>query len=141
VSATVSEVALDQVFTITAGKSYSLSVMLPTGALETRTVTNAAGDFSAITVAPAFSIAPESGAPWVMQEDAEGIRTFRVISLTENDGKITVLASLYNETKFSTTDNATILSKPRISLATTQIVPAVVNGSIILGVPSDVAPA
>jgi predicted phage tail protein len=140
VSATVSEVVLDQVFTIAAGKSYSLSVMLPTGALETRTVTNAPGDFSTITVTPAFSIAPESGAPWVMQEDAEGIRTFRVISLTENDGKITVLASLYNETKFSTTDNATILSKPRISLATAQIVPQVINGSIILGVPSDVVP-
>ena len=138
VSATVSEIILDQEFTITAGKSYSLSTMLPNGTLETKTVTNAPGDSSIITVSPAFSIAPESGAPWVMQEDAEGIRTFRVISLTENDGKVTVLASLYDETKFTTTDNATILSKPRVSLATTQIVPQVVNGSIILGVPSEV---
>jgi predicted phage tail protein len=138
--ATTSVVTLDQEFTIASGKSYSLSTMLPNGALETRTVINAPGDFSAISVTPAFSIAPESSAPWVMQEDAEGIRTFRVISLTENDGKITVLASLYDETKFSTTDNATILSKPRVSLASTQIVPQVVNGSIILGVPSDVAP-
>ena len=133
-------VTLDQEFTIASGKSYSLSTMLPNGALETRTVINAPGDFSAISVTPAFSIAPESSAPWVMQEDAEGIRTFRVISLTENDGKITVLASLYDETKFTTTDNATILSKPRVSLASAQIVPQVINGSIILGVPSDVAP-
>jgi predicted phage tail protein len=138
--ATTSVVTLDQEFTIASGKSYSLSTMLPNGALETRTVINAPGDFSAISVTPAFSIAPESSAPWVMQEDAEGIRTFRVISLTENDGKITVLASLYDETKFTTTDNATILSKPRVSLASAQIVPQVINGSIILGVPSDVAP-
>jgi predicted phage tail protein len=141
VSATTSEIILDQEFTITGGKSYSLSTMLPNGTLETRAVINAPGDFAAIAVSSAFSIAPESNAPWVMQEDAEGIRTFRVISLTENDGKITVLASLYSDSKFSTTDNATILSKPRISLATAQIVPQVINGSIILGVPSDVAPA
>ena len=141
VSATTSAITIDQEFTIAAGKSYSLSTMLPNGTLETKTVTNAPGAFSAITVSPAFSIAPESGAPWVMQEDAEGIRTFRVISLSENDGRITVLASLYDDTKFSTTDNATILSKPRVSLATAQIVPQVINGSIVLGVPSDVAPA
>jgi predicted phage tail protein len=140
VSATISEVTLDQEFTITGGKSYSLSTMLPNGTLETRAVINSPGDFAAIAVSPAFSIAPEAGAPWVMQEDAEGIRTFRVISLTENDGKITVLASLYDETKFTTTDDATILSKPRVSLATAQIVPQVVNGSIILGVPTDEAP-
>ena len=140
-SATISEIILDQQFTIASSKSYSLSTMLPNGTLETRTVINSPGDFSAIAVSPSFSIAPEPGAPWVMQEDAEGIRTFRVISLTENDGKITVLASLYDETKFSTTDNATILSKPRISLATAQIVPQVINGSIILGVPSDEVPA
>jgi hypothetical protein len=75
-----------------------------------------------------------------MQEDAEGIRTFRVISLTENDGKVTVLGSLYDEAKFSITDEATTLSKPRVSLATTQIVPQVINGSIVLGVPTDTAP-
>jgi predicted phage tail protein len=114
--------------------------MLPNGTLETKTVTNAPGISSTITVSPAFSIAPESSAPWVMQEDAEGVRTFRVISLTENDGKITVLASLYDEAKFSATDNATILSKPRVSLASAQIVPQVINGSIILGVPTDEAP-
>jgi predicted phage tail protein len=140
VSATVSEVMLDQEFTIASGKSYSLSTMLPDGTLETRAVINSPGDFAAISVSPAFSIAPEPSAPWVMQEDAEGIRTFRVISLTENDGKITVLASLYDDSKFSITDNATILSRPRVSLATAQIVPQVINGSIILGVPSDVVP-
>ena len=141
VSATTSAIIIDQEFTIAAGKSYSLSTMLPNGTLETKTVTNALGASSTITVSPAFSIAPASSAPWVMQEDAEGIRTFRVISLSENDGKVTVLASLYDDTKFTTTDNATILSKPRVSLATAQIVPQVINGSIVLGVPSDVAPA
>jgi predicted phage tail protein len=139
-NATTSAITIDQAFTIAAGKSYSLSAMLPNGTLETKTVTNAPGISSTITVSPAFSIAPESSAPWVMQEDAEGVRTFRVISLTENDGKITVLASLYDEAKFSATDNATILSKPRVSLASAQIVPQVINGSIILGVPTDEAP-
>jgi len=139
--ASVSTVTLDQTFTITAGKSYSLSVMLPDGSLETRVVTNGAGDYSTISIAPAFSIAPASSAPWVMQQDADGVRTFRVISMTENDGKVTVMASLYNGTKFTITDEATNLNKPRVSLASTQVVPRVVNNSIILGVPQEGVPA
>ena len=49
---------LDQEFTIASGKSYSLSTMLPDGTLETRAVINSPGDFAAISVSPAFSIAP-----------------------------------------------------------------------------------
>jgi predicted phage tail protein len=139
--ASVSTVTLDQTFTIAAGKSYSLSVMLPDGSLETRVVTNGAGDYSTISIAPAFSIAPASSAPWVIQQDADGVRTFRVISMTENDGKVTVMASLYNGTKFTITDEATNLNKPRVSLASTQVVPRVVNNSIILGVPKEGVPA
>lgn len=138
--ASVSTVTLDQTFTIVAGKSYSLSVMLPDGSLETRVVTNGVGDYSTISIAPAFSIAPASSAPWVIQQDADGVRTFRVISMTENDGKVTVMASLYNGTKFTITDEATNLNKPRVSLASTQVVPRVVNNSIILGVPQEGVP-
>jgi hypothetical protein len=75
-----------------------------------------------------------------MQEDADGVRTFRVISVSENDGKVTVLATLYDETKFTTTDEATNLNKPRVSLASSQVVPRVINNSIILGVPSQQTP-
>jgi predicted phage tail protein len=139
-----SVVSINDDFTqITTDRSLPLattSIKLIDGILETRVVTNVAGDYSTITVSPAFSIAPESGAPWIVQENAEGIRTFRVISITENDGKVTVLGSLYDETKFIATDEATNLNKPRISLATTQIVPRVVNGSIILGVPQEGEP-
>jgi hypothetical protein len=77
----------------------------------------------------------------VIQQDADGVRTFRVISMTENDGKVTVMASLYNGTKFTITDEATNLNKPRVSLASTQVVPRVVNNSIILGVPQEGVPA
>ena len=110
--------------------------MLPDGSLESRTVLNGSGATSAFTVNPALSAAPEAGAPWVVQEDADGVRKFRVISISENEGKMTVLASLYNETKFTATDSATELSSPRISLAKNQTLPSVTAGSIVLGTPS-----
>jgi predicted phage tail protein len=140
IDATVSTVTLDQEFTIAAGKSYSLSAMLPDGSVETKVVINGVGDTNSISVSPSFSAAPVNGAPWIMQEDADGVRTFRVISVSENDGKVTVLATLYDETKFTTTDEATNLNKPRVSLASNQVVPRVINNSIILGVPSQKTP-
>jgi predicted phage tail protein len=89
-----------------------------------------------LNVNPPFSNAPTVGAPWVIQEDADGVRKFRVISISENEGKMTVLAALYNEDKFTATDNATKLSSPRISLAKNQTLPSVAAGSIVLGTPS-----
>lgn len=89
-----------------------------------------------LNVNPPFSSTPTVGASWVIQEDAVGVRKFRVISVSENEGKMTVLASLYNEDKFTATDNATELSSPRISLAKNQTLPSVIAGSIVLGTPS-----
>lgn len=136
VDATTSSVSIDQDFTLLVSKSYTLTVMLPDGSLESRTVLNGSGATSAFTVNPVLSAAPEAGAPWVVQEDADGVRKFRVISISENEGKMTVLASLYNEAKFTATDSATQLSSPRISLAKNQTLPSVTAGSIVLGTPS-----
>ena len=130
-----SSIAIDAPFTIVGGASYSLSIAL-SGALETRVVVNGAGATSAISVSPAFSAAPEAGAVWVLQENGSGLRKFRVISVNEDDGMVTVLASFYEETKFSLTDESTILSARRSSAGANLVVPRVSGGSIILGAPS-----
>jgi predicted phage tail protein len=132
---TSSSVAIDSPFTIANGASYTVSVALPTGSVETRVVTNGAGVTSTLTVSPALSQAPDPASAWVLQENGEGTRAFRVVSVNEENGSVTVFAILYNETKFSSTDNNTILSAKRSSSVADIVVPRVAGTSIILGAP------
>jgi len=131
-----SSVIIDAPFTIVGGASYVLSVTLSDGSVQTQSVVNGAGATSTISVSPAFSSAPEAGAVWVLQENGIGRRRFRVISVNEDDGVVTILASLYEGTKFSLADNSTILSAKRVSTGANLVVPRVSGGSIILGAPS-----
>jgi predicted phage tail protein len=109
--------------------------MLPNGTVQTRTVTSGSGTKSAITVAPAFSTAPQAGAVWVLQENDQGLRKFRVISAAEDDGQVTVVAVLYVESKYALADSDTILSTARITNRQRRVLPIVRRGSIVLGAP------
>jgi predicted phage tail protein len=131
-----SSIIIDAPFTIVGGASYMLSVILSDGSVQTQSVVNGAGATSTISVSPAFSSAPEAGAVWVLQENSIGHRKFRVISVNEDDGVVTILASLYEETKFLLADNSTILSAKRASAGANLAVPGVNGRSIILGAPS-----
>jgi predicted phage tail protein len=134
VSATTTALTLDSEFVFT-GAAYSLSAMLPDGTVQTRTVTSGSGTKSAITVAPAFSTAPQTGAVWVLQENDQGLRKFRVISAAEDDGQVTVVAVLYVESKYALADSDTILSTARITNRQRRVLPIVRRGSIVLGAP------
>jgi hypothetical protein len=74
--------------------------------------------------------------PWILQEGDAGVRKFRVISMVEDDGVVTLLGSLYDERKFSQTDTETILGNPRTRVASVQALPSVDGTSIILGAPT-----
>jgi len=134
VSATTTALTLDADFAFT-GAAYSLSVMLPNGTVQTRTVTSGSGTKSAITVAPGFSTAPLPGAVWVLQENSQGVRKFRVISAGESDGEVVIIAVLYVEEKYALADNDTILSTARISNRQNRVLPIIDRNSIILGAP------
>jgi len=134
VDASASGITIDSSFTIASGLTYQASVMTPSGTIEGRTVTNAPGETTALSFSSPLSSAPLTGAPWVLQENGDGVRTFRVISLTEDNGIVTIMASLYDESKFTTTDNSTTLGLTRTSIAGPQVVPGVRGGSIILEV-------
>lgn len=134
VEATLSGITIDSPFTIVNLSSYQASVMTASGTIETRTVTNASGLTSQLTFASALTVAPVTGAPWVLQEDGDSVRTFRVISMAEEEGMVTVMGALYDETKFTATDNGTVLGLTRTSIAGPQVSPAVIGGSIVLEV-------
>lgn len=134
IGGTISGVTIDAPFVIASGSTYQASVMTPSGTIETRALINAPGETTSFAFASGLSSDPLVGAPWVLQEDSDGIRKFRVVSVTEDDGIVTVLGSLYAEEKFSLTDNSTVLGLTQTSIAGPQVAPAVVNESIVLEV-------
>jgi predicted phage tail protein len=134
VSATTSAVTIDAPFTFIVAKAYSLTVTLESGAVQSRTVTNGAGEASVVTISPPLSSLPVTGGMWVLQEDGEGYETYRVGAINEDSGEITIFATEYDPAKFSETDSSTALGLSRTSVAGPQIVPGVNNGSIVLEV-------
>jgi predicted phage tail protein len=136
IGATTTSLSIDAPFTILSGNSYQVSVMLPDGTVQSRAVTNSPGSASVLTLLSALPAVPLVGAPWVLQEGSDGVRKFRVISVVEENGVVTVLGALYDETKFALTDESTQLSVSRSSIAGPQVVPKVNGGSIVLEVPS-----
>ena len=135
VSASTSSVVLDSDFAF-VNASYSLSVMLPNGNSQTRTVTSGSGTKNTVTVSPPFTAAPQAGSVWVLQENSEGVRKFRVLSATEDNGIVTVVAVLYEESKYELADSGTILGTARIANRQQRVVPVVSGNTIILGAPS-----
>lgn len=135
IEATVSGLTIDAPFTIASGSTYQTSVILSNGAVETRTVTNAPGETSTLALASPLPSAPIAGAPWVLQEDGDGIREFRVVSVTEDEGIVTILGALYDETKFDLADQSTELGQIRTSIGGPSVVPAITGDGIVLEVP------
>ena len=134
-SATTTSITIDAPFTIGAF-SYLLYVTIEDGSILSRTVTNAPGETSTLTISSPLPSAPLVNSPWILQEGDAGVRKFRVISMVEDDGVVTLLASLYDERKFSQTDSETILGNPRTRVASVQALPSVDGTSIILGAPT-----
>ena len=132
VSSTTSAITIDAPFTIVGGSTYQVSVMLPNGTIQTRSVTNGAGSTSILNLSSPLPSAPVAGAPWVLQENDSSVRKFRVTSLVEDDGIVTVLASLYDESKFSIADNDTLLSNYRAETNRPRVVPRVNGATIVL---------
>jgi predicted phage tail protein len=69
------------------------------GSILSRTVVNAPGATSTLLLSSPLPSAPLSNSPWILQEGDAGVRKFRVISMMENDGVVTVLGTLYNESQ------------------------------------------
>jgi len=68
------------------------------------------------------------------EEDRDNVpaRKYRVIALNEDDQLMTVLASSYDENKYSVVDDSTLLSSEITSIAGLTVTPAVNGGSIVL---------
>lgn len=128
----VSGIVIDEAFEFSGAASYQISVLNASGVVETRPVVATSGFSSSVDVVSPFTNDIIIGAPWVLQENSESVRLFRVTAINEDEGVLTVLATLYNESKFSGTDDSTILERNTTPTLRVTGLPLVQNSSIKL---------
>jgi len=101
-SATTTAVTIDntQGLSVTVANGATLTVMMPTGLVETRNISSIVG--RVVTVTSAFSEAPNAQSVWVIETTDVELQTFRVITVTESEpGVFGVTALAYNETIYN----------------------------------------
>lgn len=80
--------------------SPTLSVVMPDGTLETRSISSVSG--AAITVSSAFSQAPAANSIWIAQSSNIQTSTWRVLAVTEQEGGVYGITALsYNASKYA----------------------------------------
>ena len=88
-TATTSQITIDDINSVnlqtsTLGTNPKLSVVLPDGTMETKTVSTLAG--AVFTVNGTFSQTPNANTVWLFQNDDVQSQLFRVINVAETDG-------------------------------------------------------
>lgn len=113
ISATTTAITIDNGVSILAGKTYTLSCMLTTGVLETKTLTNLPGvGVTVLTPNSAYSAAPASMAMWALEQNDLKAETWRVLSIQEGDNNNTfeITALAHNADLFTSVDTGVQLS-------------------------------
>ena len=98
---------------------------MPDGSIEERTITTVVG--AVITVSTAYSTTPNVGSVWMLQNTDVEATTWRVLTVTENEGaeyQITALA--HNPSKYAYVEQNRPLQNPNISV--TEISPEIPVG-------------
>ena len=115
-SATTTQITIDSTtdLAVNLGNSPTISVMMPTGLVETRDISTIASDV--ITVNSAFSEAPNAGSVYLIQTTDVQSNQFRVVSVAEGqDGTYGVTAVEYNESIYATIEQSLNLTQRNIS--------------------------
>jgi len=102
-----------------------LTVIMPDGSIEERTITTVIG--AVITVSTAYSTTPNVGSVWMLQNTDVEATTWRVLTVTESEGaeyQITALA--HNPSKYAYVEQNRPLQNPNISV--TEISPEIPVG-------------
>ena len=115
-SATTTQITIDSTtdLAVNLGNSPTISVMMPTGLVETRTIASIANDV--ITVGSAFSEAPNAASVYLIQTTDVQSNQFRVVSVAEGqDGTYGVTAIEYNESIYAAVEQNLSLTQRDVS--------------------------
>jgi predicted phage tail protein len=95
-----------------AAAGADLSVIMPDGSVETRSIATIAGDV--ITVSTAFSVAPNVNSVWIYQTSNIQTSTWRVLTVQEQDGSNYAISAIaYNASKYDYIERGTALEAAR----------------------------
>jgi predicted phage tail protein len=107
-AATTTTVTVDNATGLTAGNNKTLSVILPDGTVQTRSVSSISG--TVVTVGTAFTTAPQANSVWIYQTDDIKTTQWRVVSVQEEDGATyAVNAVSYNASKYAYVESGAAL--------------------------------
>ena len=133
-SATTTVITIDNDtnLSVNLAASPTLSVLMPTGLVETKTISSISG--AAITVDSAFSEAPNAGAVYLIQTSDIESQQFRVLSVAESgDGVYGVSAIAYNESIYAAIEQDVALTTRDITnLSGTPAAPENLTGTEFL---------
>jgi len=119
--ASTTGLVLDRNVTLKDGISYE--IIIRDGGQEFQAaITSSAGVTNNISVSPAFAIAPEAGSAWFIREANIEAKKYRVTSLAEEKGVVTVMGTQYYEAKYDLVDKLSLLSPQLTSVATSKLI-------------------
>ncbi|MFZ9273212.1 MAG: host specificity protein J, partial [Ilumatobacteraceae bacterium] len=115
-SATTTVITVDSNSSLSVNLSNSptISVLMPNGLVETKTISSISG--RNITVSSAFSEAPNANSVWLIQTTDVEAQKFRVLNVAETeDGIYGVTALQYNESIYDAIESNNKLTIPTVS--------------------------
>ena len=116
-SATTTQVTIDSAtdLSVSLTESPTISVMMPTGLVETKAISDING--AVIDISGEFSQAPNSQGVFLIQTTDIPSLKYRVVGVAEGDGDGTysVTALQYNESIYNAVENNVNLTQPKIS--------------------------
>jgi len=108
----------------TVSENPTLSVILPDGSLETKTITNISG--KTIIVSSAFSQAPNVNAPYIFETSSTQTTSWRVVNVKENENSTyTITALEHDNAKYAFVEDGTVMPTRNISVLTEVLDPPI----------------
>jgi predicted phage tail protein len=113
-TATTTTVTVDDATGLAIGTSTTLSVILPTGTVESRSVTAIVGNV--VSLATALTTAPNANSVWIFETSNIQTSTWRVLTVSEQDGaQYSISALAYNSGKYDYIERGALLQQRDIT--------------------------
>jgi len=98
---------------LTIENSATLSVVLPDGTMETRSISTISD--KTITVSSAFSAVPQANSIWAIENTSVEFQTYRVLSVTEqNKFEYGIVATIHDTNKYAQVEDTNVAADPRV---------------------------
>lgn len=114
-TATTTQITVDNVLDLPTSSQTGdkLLVILSDGSLEERTISGISG--AVLTVASAFSSAPQTNAVWLLEREVIETEDFRVLSVDEANNQYTITALFHNSNKYAFVEDGATITNPLIT--------------------------